>query len=295
MINQPENNNTCKDWTFTLNNYTDEDLNMFAMWCNPDKPEVNMATISKEVGATGTPHLQGRIILKTAKRFTAMKKLHSKVHWGWTKMQEDSLYCMKEGSDVIHNVDFRRQGKRSDLEGAIKMAKDGATDRQLWTEHAATMCRFERGIKRCRDVFNEDAAVANYTLESFAHVPRAWKPITNWSKSIILLGPPGVGKTEFAKAHFGTGNFLLVSDLDDLLRFNKYEHKGIIFDDVDFSGLSRTIQIHLYDQDNPRSIRCRYANANIPAKTKKIFTCNELTVDLDDYALARRVSVTEVS
>jgi len=90
-------------------------------------------------------------------------------------------------------------------------------------------------------------------------------------KSIFIRGGSGLGKTYFALAHFR--NPLLVSDIDDLKKFRS-DHDGIVFDDMSFLHRPPESVIHLVDQDFERSIRCRHANAVVPANTAKIFTHN---------------------
>lgn len=109
-------------------------------------------------------------------------------------------------------------------------------------------------------------------------------------KSVILKGPAGVGKTQYAKSQHHFKNPLFVSHLDGLKRFNN-EHDGIIFDDMDFKHLPRTTQIHLVDWDDERDIHVRYGTVLIPAHTPKIFTCNMDCLDVTDSAIARRVTI----
>ncbi len=280
-----DNNPAKKTWDLTLNNYTETELEKLKLW----ESEVTRMVVAKETGEkNGTPHLQIRVTFRRAYRFTAIKKLMPRASLGITMCEQDSLYQMKvdESSDhVVINVDNRKQGKRSDLDSAIEDAKAGKSARYMWENHTTAMVRYEKGLKRCRDVLSATPIRGDYSLSQFA-----WNPITDWTKTHIIMGPAGCGKTEFAKAHFE--NPLFCTHMDDLLDFD--EHDGIIFDDMSISHMPRTAQIHLVDQDNPRSIHCRYARAQIPAGTKKIFTCNEMCMNIYDEAISRRVTVTEV-
>lgn len=105
-------------------------------------------------------------------------------------------------------------------------------------------------------------------------------------KSLVLLGPPDCGKTNWAKKH-ALKPALFVSHLDRLKDFRLGLHKSIIFDDLDFKYLPRTAQIHLVDRENPRDIHIRYRVAHIPQGIQKIFTCNEEPFTRDD-AIKRR-------
>lgn len=278
-------NKVAKTWDLTVNNYTDEDISLFASW----QHQVTSMVISKEVGEQGTPHLQGRITFKRAYRLAALKKLHNSAHWEPSKACADSLYYMKKESDVILDFCNKSQGKRTDLDEAIAAVDAGASTKELWKTHTKTMIRYSKGILRYREIANTPEVTAQYLLDDFP-----WSPITDWSTSHVIWGPPGVGKTQFALAHFH--HPLFVSHLDELKKFDG--HDGIVFDDMAFLHMPREAQIHLVDIEQPRSIHLRFENAVIPANTKKIFTTNihgGHVVDLLDSAISRRVTVTEVS
>ena len=274
---------SARTWDFTINNYTPCDIDLLYLWSQ----DVNRMVASKEIGdEKQTPHLQGRVTFKRSYRMKALKKLHSTAHWEITKCRQDSLYCMKKESEVFINVDNRAQGKRTDLDLAIEDVKNGATIRDLWKNHSKAMVRYSKGIMELRRQLQEDGTTSNYE-------PR-WPLITDWKTSHILWGAPGIGKTEYAKAHFKKA--LLVSHIDQLGNFDPTTHDGLIFDDMDFKHWPRTSQIHLFDQENTRAINLRYRVATIPPFTPKIFTTNEPQGAIfgEDDAIFRRVTVTEV-
>jgi len=115
----------------------------------------------------------------------------------------------------------------------------------------------------------------------------------NWNdcglKSLVLHGPAGCGKTNWAKIHCKKPA-LFVTHLDRLKDFDPTYHQSIIFDDLSFSHLPRTSQIHLVDRENPRDIHIRYKIINIPARVQKIFTCNEIPFTRHDEAINRRIT-----
>lgn len=276
--NEPE-----KDWCFTHNNYTDDDLKLWERIAE----DVSSCLITKEVApSTGTPHLQGRVVFKRGYRFSQLAKQGWASHWEKTKAKQDNLYMIKKDS-VIFIDKKKNQGKRSDLDAAIELAASGVSQRTMYQKHPATMVRYGRHIMEAAKILKEPETVANFKLEDFPN----WEPITDWSKTHVLCGAAGIGKTEWACAHFA--NPLLVTEIDQLLDFDENEHDGIVFDDIDFKATkqnnTRQLQIGLTDQTMPRGIRCRYRTPVIPKHTKKIFTCNDWCLDVEDKAIQRRI------
>lgn len=105
-----------KSWLFTLNNYTEEDIQAIKAWST----EVSRIRVAKEVGERGTPHLQGKVVFKHAKRLSALKKLHNKISWHAKQSagEDDFLYVMKADSECIIDVNNAKQGERNDLKAA---------------------------------------------------------------------------------------------------------------------------------------------------------------------------------
>lgn len=275
-----------KSWIFVRNNYTDVDQQLLR------DTECTLMVFGREKGEQGTPHLQGFVTFKETFRFPTLSRNMPGFHLEHAKTQEHAKnYCLKELDYEI--FDRRKQGQRSELQAAVADASANVTTKALWRDHTTCMVRYHRGILAAKRALNPTTLYPQYKLTDFP-----WAPITDWSTSQIIFGPAGIGKTEFAKAHFPKG-FLFVTHLDDLTEFDEDSHEGIVFDDLDFMHIPRTAQIHLIDIDNPRSIHIRYATAQIPARTKKIFTTNNpggaIFSDMFDQAISRRVTVTEVS
>lgn len=274
----------CGTWEFTLNNYTDEDLEIFTRWSKDCKG----MWISKEVAPeTGTPHLQGRVIWSAAKRFAAVKKLHGECHWEPSKQVKDHTYIFKKGSEVFIDIDNRKQGRRTDLEECCKQLETRPF-KEVMREYPTLHVRYGKGLRDHKALFEEECG-----YEKFDEL--RW-PLENLeATSLIAWGASGIGKTVWACAHFK--NPLLVSSMDDLGKFDSAEHDGIVFDDMDFTDLSRTTQIHLLDWTTSRTIKIRYVNAWIPRHTKKIFTTNEpegRIFTVGDAAIDRRMTVKEI-
>lgn len=113
-----------------------------------------------------------------------------------------------------------------------------------------------------------------------------WEP----NKTLVIVGEAGVGKTTWAKKVMPKP-LLFVSHLDDLRKFRPEYHKAILFDDVSINHLPITSQIHLVDQENPRSIHVRYGTVRIPSGVPKCFTCNTFPITLEHPAIKRRTQL----
>jgi len=86
-----------KRWCFTLNNYTEEELSTVTKISENKK--FDFFIFGKEVGESGTPHLQGYLEAKNAIRFKTLKNdLSPRVHLEVAKgTRKDNIkYCSKD-------------------------------------------------------------------------------------------------------------------------------------------------------------------------------------------------------
>ncbi len=103
-----------KRWCLTLNNYSENELKMLSEWCSSN----SQAILSKEIGESGTPHIQGYIELNAKLRFTALKKIpafercHLEGAKGNRKQNED--YCSKDGEIIINTLKKKNVNSKYD-------------------------------------------------------------------------------------------------------------------------------------------------------------------------------------
>lgn len=83
-----------RGWCFTLNNYTDEHLS------NVDSVECQYIIYGREVGESGTPHLQGYIHFPNARFLSSLRKLIPGAHLTPANgsPEQNIAYCSKEGN-----------------------------------------------------------------------------------------------------------------------------------------------------------------------------------------------------
>lgn len=165
----------CRNWCFTLNNYTaEEEAALKAYKCS-------YLVYGHEVGDEGTPHLQGYIEFVNGKRLSTLKaQLSERIHWERRKgtAKQASQYCKKD-RDFYEAGEITKQGKRTDLESVADMMHDKKTLREIAVEHPETFMRYARGI-----------TTAWYLT---VMTPRKGPPTVIW-----LWGSTGTGKTRFA-------------------------------------------------------------------------------------------------
>lgn len=82
--------------------------------------------------------------------------------------------------------------------------------------------------------------------------------------------------------------------MDQLGKFDKTVHDGIVFDDMDFTHLNRNAQIHISDVARSRQLHIRYTTAVLPKGVRRIFTGNKDMFDFEDEAIKRRCKVIRV-
>lgn len=215
-------------WCFTVNNYSPLDEVNIHQW------DTKYLVYGREVGDSGTPHLQGFVTFSKPYRLSGVKKLHSTAHWEITKAssKEASDYCKKgsqsksewddfniSGSTFGENADvFERgippfPGQRSDLDDIAAAAKAGATLRELSDLAPATYIRNYRGIAHYKALHS--SAYGHHDV-----------------RGVWFYGAPGTGKSHAARAMYPNAYLKPQNKW-----FDGYSGEAvIILDDLDFGG-----------------------------------------------------------
>lgn len=118
-----------RDFVFTTNNYTQEHIDAI------DKLDCTYVVYGKEIGESGTPHLQGYVRFKNAKTMSTVIKLMPGSHIEIKKGTTDQAiaYCKKDGEVYERGVAPMTQTQKGDankrrFEEAFEAAKDGRLD-----------------------------------------------------------------------------------------------------------------------------------------------------------------------
>lgn len=127
-------------FTFTYNNHDQAVVDSLRTGLSQET--VRYAIFGREVGASGTPHLQGYVSFTSQKSFTFFKKLvGDKAHVEVAKGDEASnfTYCSKDG-DYEEFGSRSSSGRRSDLEDFKTAVKDGCYCKKRLTEDFTEVC-----------------------------------------------------------------------------------------------------------------------------------------------------------
>jgi len=175
-------------WCFTLNHWSIGELDALRERCSGE----TYAVIGQEVGESGTPHLQGFIILKAPHRLSYMKtNFSNRAHWepAVASSEQAADYCKKpvekggQGFEEFGTLP-QEQGKRTDIARGIDLVKSGADGIQrLVREDPELYVKFAGGFERLASRWSKEVLVSSE--------PRS-KPLVTW-----LYGPSGAGKTRW--------------------------------------------------------------------------------------------------
>lgn len=267
----PRSSPTSRRWCFTEND--PHMIETLIAYFGEERPSLVRYCVFQleEVDHT---HLQGYVELTSPRKLTWLKaNISSTAHWEISRGSRDEArnYCMKEDSRVDGPWEYGEftaggQGKRNDLSDACALIASGATRKQLAEQYPTEFVKFHRGLDYLNRTLHPLICTPKYKLEQFREDP------VDLSKTCVILGPSGIGKTAFALAHFEKP--LLVTHMDTLGEFDGSIHDGIVFDDMSFTHLHCEARIHIVDQEYGRDIHIRYTTVRIPSYTKKIICHN---------------------
>jgi len=134
-----------RHWAFTLNNHTVHEEAAL-----PDASDkVRYLIYGREVGETGTPHLQGHVQFRDQQRAAAVKRLlgTDRVHIEVARSPLASVeYCKKSG-DFTEKGSLQMSGRRNDLDEFKAEAQSGKlTLKEVREKHSAVYAKYPRFV-----------------------------------------------------------------------------------------------------------------------------------------------------
>lgn len=171
-----------RGWTFTVNNYNEDSEKLL------QGLDVSYLIYGREVGESGTPHLQGYLFYKSARTFTSVKKklpegAHIEAALGNTL--QNFNYCTKDG-------DFFEKGTRP------LTAKEKGTKEKTRFEDAFSAAKEGR-----LDDIPADIRVRYY--RTWKTIQRDYMPDVPDADDVTgvwFYGEAGAGKSRTARAEF---------------------------------------------------------------------------------------------
>lgn len=185
-------------------------------------------------------HLQGYLETNTRIRRAGCIRLlgevrfHCELRLG--NAEQASSYCQKEesrqkGPWICGTISTPKQGERTDLNQIRDSIRKGATELDIADEHFGSWCRYHKSFGLYR---------------SLVIPQRSWK-----TKTVVLYGPTGTGKSRFAWGSTEAGNIYTVPrSTGDALWFDGYDpgrHTTIILDDF-YGWVRLNVLLQLLDR-----------------------------------------------
>jgi len=183
---QQHRNERGRCWVFTLNNYTDAEEKCIID--SVEKGTLVYFVYGREVGESGTPHLQGYCEFPKKVRFSTVKSLLPRAYIAKAKAKDSKTsinYCKKDG-DWIEKGTCIKKGQRTDLETIRSLIVDGAPERDIADEFFGQWCRYRKSFS---------------TYRGLVAGPRKWKSFVH-----VLWGKTGTGKTRIVHDLYGSEN-----------------------------------------------------------------------------------------
>jgi len=206
-----------KGWVFTINNWKEEEWDK--LLALREKSTLRYLIVGKEVGAEGTPHLQGAMIWRDQKKgWTLFNQLGKRIRLRIMRgtAEQNRKYCSKDGE----HVEFGENPNDIDSETmnitTIGQARQwckknpGATDLDIMER-----CDTPQTIKFCKEY-----------LMRLNEKKRTSEPEVYW-----FWGPSGTGKTRTAVEMCGDEPYFFIGDQGDWWDGYRNE-KFVIVDDA---------------------------------------------------------------
>ena len=243
-----------KHWCFTLNNYGSEDEERIEGLFGRQEIGVKYICYGREVGETGTAHLQGFVSFDKRRTLAFVRRhISDQAHFESAKGSptQAAAYCKKEGDFYEAGECPGGKGTRTDIASCVEAIKNGASRRDLIENHPGTYGRYHKMCNEAIRIFSEK---------------RTWQ-----TKCVVYWGKTGTGKTR--KVYDENGFDKVYKHLGGRW-FDGYEGEDIVlFDDFDGSVFQLNYLLQLIDR-YPMVVEVKGGTVNFKPRTV-YFTSNK--------------------
>lgn len=219
-----------------------------------------------------------------------------KIQRGKINLLRVEEYCAKEDPNPLTNVEPVKTWGEIISESSTQEEYLSLVQKHYPRDFCLSLDRLKASAKHLFPDAGSNT-ITDFAWPANEEEPESWNAINEnvqtWDpqqKSLVLIGPPGCGKTSWAKKNSPKPT-LFIRHLDSLVHL-KPHHKSIIFDDLEFSHLPPATQKFLTDCTDLAEIHIRYRIGQIPPRMTRIFTANEYPFTEDGVhgeAIRRRV------
>lgn len=145
------NRHRTRNWCFTLNNYTEQELNFF----KSPITGIRYLVCGLESGKNETPHLQGFLQTSDAHDMSWLKNnLSSRAHWEMAKgsVEDNIRYCTKEGNHYNWGSAINTQGTRTDIIQCTEKINAGVPLSLIAIAHPLEYVKYHSGLEKYKRV-----------------------------------------------------------------------------------------------------------------------------------------------
>lgn len=253
--------NQSKNWCYTLNNPTDEDV--AALIKAEEDGVFRFHAYQHETGEAGTKHLQGYVIFSKKVTLTGAKKAIPRAHLEMRKgTHEDALdYVTKEETRDDGTLpyiwgDGPNRGKRSDLDALKKDLDDEKEEDELWENHFPVMLKYYRGVSQ-------------YKL-----VKKGGKRDGSTPTEVqVYWGPPGTGKSTRAAQEEPDAFWLTRDNGNGTIWWDGYTNQSCVIIDEFYGWIKYDTLLRILSPF-PFTVQTKGGGVQLQA-TKFIFTSNK--------------------
>lgn len=193
---------------------------------------------------TGHKHLQGFVYFKQPKSLKQLKEMHPTAHFEMTRgtSEQAIAYCKKE-REVVERGEPPCQGKRSDIEAAVEMVKEGKSIKEIGEVLPVQVVKFHKGLQ---------------ALAATLVPTRDWAPEVKW-----FYGSTGTGKTRTAYEEAGPAAYFKPMDTPFWEGYTGQEN--VILDDLRPGSFSFDQLLRVLDR-YPLTVNIKGSSCSFAAK-----------------------------
>ena len=141
-----------RSWCFTINNYTDDDVDTLLTM-----PNEYLVFGFEEGDKCKTPHIQGYVHFDSPKRRSEVAKYIPRGHLIVARgsAEQNFVYCSKDDNYFEFGV-RPKQGKRVDIIKIKHMLISGRSMEEIMMKHPLEYVRYFKGLERMRNLLNKN-------------------------------------------------------------------------------------------------------------------------------------------